>query len=534
MQWFEALLHLALALGVVRLLAGPGLGWLRYSYIAGTGLTVAAGSLLFESWRWQMLPAGVALAGLLACCLRRGDARLGWRVLGAIPLGLLILCSVVLTLAMPMVGPPAPRGPHGVGTFHFSITDAARIERYAPERRRELYVEVWYPADQKSLKDYPVSTLFQSLYEGAYNRTSFLFGYLKRVDTHSHVRAPVARDSGRFPVLLFNHALDFGFPAQNQRLMEHMASHGYVILSIAHPYQTPKVNLAEAGTVFRANHIPGDIVLPRAQLDERLIGSVFARTHDIRQVSRLKALLYPLAEQYLALDEKDRPAFLAGSVASAELQPFRTFVSAELLEDFILYDYVRDNSLTQYWVEDNRFILDSLPTLPEPIPGFTDVLDLEHVGVFGMSYGGSAAGEFCKIDRRCDAGANLDGTQLGAHWNQPVPVPFLMLYNDQHQGGNDFAYFPPTAGFWDYRVKGTGHTDFTDFACLWPILRWTGISGSIRGKRALEILDIVVLNFFDHYLKGAPIQGELHTNIPEIVARRSPVEERSGAGADQP
>lgn len=99
---------------------------------------------------------------------------------------------------------------------------------------------------------------------------------------------------------------------------------------------------------------------------------------------------------------------------------------------------------------------------------------------------------------------NLDGTQFGAHWSQPVPVPFLMLYNDAHQGGNDFAYDPPAAEFWDYRVKGASHTDFTDFAYLWPILRWTGVSGSIEGDRAMDILDTVVLSFFDHYLRGRP------------------------------
>ncbi|NRA59767.1 MAG: hypothetical protein HRU25_02420 [Psychrobium sp.] len=39
----------------------------------------------------------------------------------------------------------------------------------------------------------------------------------------------------KFPVLIFNHGL-YLVAEQNTILMEHLASHGYVIFSIAHPY----------------------------------------------------------------------------------------------------------------------------------------------------------------------------------------------------------------------------------------------------------------------------------------------------------
>jgi hypothetical protein len=95
-----------------------------------------------------------------------------------------------------------------------------------------------------------------------------------------------------------------------------------------------------------------------------------------------------------------------------------------------------------------------------------------------------------------------------------------MLYNDEHQGGNDYAYLPPTSDYWDYRIKGSTHTDFTDFAYLWPILKHVGFAGSIDGMRMMNILNTVQLNFFDHYLKGKAIPGELYTDIPEIVVRK--------------
>ena len=156
----------------------------------------------------------------------------------------------------------------------------------------------------------PVRTLFQELYEGDYTQQSLLFGYLRHIPTHSHVHAPVAApDDGPFPVLLFNHARELGFTSQNQLLMEHLASHGYVIFSIAHPYQSSKVNLGSAGTVTTVSEYPSDMDLPRAELYRGVVGTIYEASHDLDEISALKEVLSPLAEQYFALDERDKRSF---------------------------------------------------------------------------------------------------------------------------------------------------------------------------------------------------------------------------------
>jgi predicted dienelactone hydrolase len=438
---------------------------------------------------------------------------------------LLVSASAFLTHQLPVFTLPEPSGPYGVGTFEYSITDDSRKERYSPARNRELYVEVWYPAAKSALGDFPVRTLFQELYEGDYTRQSLLFGYLKHIPTHSHVHAPVAApDHGQFPVLLFNHALELGFTSQNQLLMEHLASHGYVVLSIAHPYQSSKVNLSSAGTVTTASEYPTDMDLPRAELYRGVVGTIYEASHDLDEISAVKEVLSPLAEQYFALDERDRRSFLSQAVAMEEFRAYRSFISEGLLEDYFFYDYFVQNSLHQYWVEDIQFIADTLGDLQAPIAGFAEAIDTGGFGVFGMSYGGAAAGEFCKVDHRCKAGVNLDGTQFGRHWNEAVSAPFLMLYHEAHQGGNDFAYLPPTHDFWDYGVKGATHFDFTDFTYVWPLFKTLGLTGPIDSMRVIDIMNIVVLNFFDHSLKGETVSGELFSDIPEIVVRHHSVD----------
>lgn len=527
MQFFEVLFLLVLAVGIVRLLLGPMHPLLAQTTIVVVGLGVMLFGLVTEGFRWQMIPAYVGLGLVALASSKKSDTRLGWRALCALPLLALLGASAVLTHELPIFSLPEPSGPYAVGTFEYSITDDSRKERYSPARNRELYVEVWYPAEKSAAAGLPVRTLFQELYDGDYTRQSALFGYLRHIPTHSHVHAPIATpDHGLFPVLLFNHGLEIGFTSQNHLLMEHLASHGYVILSIAHPYQSSKVNLTGAGTITTVSEYPSDIDLPRAELYRGIVGTIYEASRDLREISAVKEALSPLAEQYLALDERDKRAFLSQAVALEEFRAYRHFMSEELLEDYFLYDYFAQDSMLQYWVEDIRFVADTLQGLRPAIGGFTESIDTGALGVFGMSYGGAAAGEFCKIDDRCRAGVNLDGTQFGRRWNQPVSAPFLMLYHEEHQGGNDFAYSPPTHEFWDYGVKGATHFDFTDFTYVWPIFKTLGLTGAIDGMRMIDIVNVVVLSFFDHSLKGKTGSGERFADIPELVVRHHAIAAR--------
>ncbi len=57
-------------------------------------------------------------------------------------------------------------------------------------------------------------------------------------------------------------------------------------------------------------------------------------------------------------------------------------------------------------------------------------------------------------------------------------------------------------------LKAT-HFDFTDFTYVWPLFRTIGYMGSIDAMRMIDIMNTVVLSFFDHSPKGRPVPGEL-------------------------
>jgi hypothetical protein len=45
--------------------------------------------------------------------------------------------------------------------------------------------------------------------------------------------------------------------------------------------------------------------------------------------------------------------------------------------------------------------------------------------------------------------------------------------------------------------------------------------------RMVDIVNIVVLSFFDHSLRGKPVAEELVADIPEIIARQHSIDAQS-------
>ena len=521
MQTFEGLFLLVLAVAIARLVLGPIHPRFSYSTIGLVGLALTVAGMVVEGWRWQMIPAYAGFGLLILGSLKSSPTGIYWRAAGAIPLVLLLATSGFLTHQLPVLSLPAPTGPYSVGTFDYSITDTSRPERYAPERDRELYVEVWYPADKARLAGHRVRSLGEEIYGGDYDIRSFLTGYFRHIPTHSHVAAPVAApEAGAFPVLLFSHGM-MGFTAQNPLLMEHLASHGYVIFSIAHPYQSTKVILANAGTVTLAYDEPKDVEFRLDDMELGLMGRIIEAAETTAEVTEMRTVLYRLADDYSKAQTASAKAMvLEKAVTMPELQRYGSFVTTESLRDYLRYHNEYVSRAVQTWVEDTGFVATSVSDRQWPITGLSEAIDVSGFGVFGMSFGGAAAGEFCKLDSRCRAGANLDGTQLGYHWNKRPSAPFLMFYHEAHQGGNDFAYLPPTHDFWDYTVKGSMHFDFADAIYALPIIKTLGFGGAIDAGRMVEIVNRVQLDFFDHYLKGEPIPPDLHRDLVEVVVDR--------------
>ena len=176
------------------------------------------------------------------------------------------------------------------------------------------------------------------------------------------------------------------------------------------------------------------------------------------------------------------------------------------------------------WTDDTLYLMDELEKiqLGEQDLMLTDKLDLDRIGVFGMSFGGVAAVQVCSEDSRCHAGINLDAglprDYSGRAIESPLNQPFLfMLREDQaamvHTNMNaveNTAY--------GIRVRGTTHLDFTDLFLYLPVLKYTNIFGPIDGYHMIDIIKDYTVAFFDEYLKGesSTLLNDLSPDYPEV------------------
>jgi predicted dienelactone hydrolase len=169
-------------------------------------------------------------------------------------------------------------------------------------------------------------------------------------------------------------------------------------------------------------------------------------------------------------------------------------------------------------VADVRFVLTELAGL-DRAGFFAGRLDLGHVGMFGHSLGGAAAASAMLVDRRIDAGADLDGVLFGAARLRGLSRPFMLM-----SGEPGFAADPNRAGFWrrlrapHYAVdiKGAQHFAFSDLAFFAPELTRANprvgvgsLVGNIGGPATLAAERAYLVAFFDRFLRGSdePLLG---------------------------
>jgi predicted dienelactone hydrolase len=180
-----------------------------------------------EGARWHLAPAyAVTLCVFFACAWPR-DVALG-ALAALLGLGLLGVAAALATI-LPVFRLPTPTGPYPVGTLTMHLVDTSREEqgRNRKSEHRELMVQVWYPAEHAG-----PGQMYRPLAE-----TEFKKSHLALVRTHAAVGVPLARVRERYPVVLFSPSWT-GRRDQNIVQMEELASHGFLVVGVDHPYST--------------------------------------------------------------------------------------------------------------------------------------------------------------------------------------------------------------------------------------------------------------------------------------------------------
>ncbi|MEW2634634.1 hypothetical protein AB0903_24075 [Streptomyces sp. NPDC048389] len=246
---------------------------------AGAVLVPTAAALVLLGPRWQMAPvfAGAALAApfALSPLLRRrtgrrpaGRVRWWWAVPGSAVCLSLIAMGPAAAWALPVPVFPEPSGRYPVGTSVMQWTDPDRPETATadPDDRRTVVGQFWYPAREHPAGAERARYLGRTAREArtvsdALADYAGLPGFLLHGASRAHTRAvpdaEAATGGGAFPVVLFSPGLG-GVRTQNTAWAEELASRGYVVVALDHPYDSAAVVLDDGRTIRTKVAATGD------------------------------------------------------------------------------------------------------------------------------------------------------------------------------------------------------------------------------------------------------------------------------------
>ena len=354
-------------------------------------------------------------------------------------------------------------GKHKVGMVSAILTDESRLEEFEQDGSyREVPIYVYYP------------------------------------------EAPTEKA----PIVFFSHGA-FGYYQSNSSTYMELASHGYVVISMDHPYhsfftkdtdgKTILVNPEFMQSALRiGNAEDGDI--PEEEIFETTREWMKLRMDDmsfvIDEVRRQGA---EFAEQDSAVAAGDAAEGDVGTAAGVET----TGVGNEA-PSFGPAWYVKNDADAQILKE------------------VLSCVDIDRIGLMGHSLGGATS---VTVGRQksdvVDLVIDLDGTMLGEQLSykngeyqypaEAYPVPLLAINNENHQrelekygalyvNGAVLAN-AKDAGYTYF--EGSGHMNFTDLPLISPFLASKLGTGSIDAKQCVEDMNDLILQFCDSHLKEA-------------------------------
>lgn len=285
--------------------------------------------------------------------------------------------------------------------------------------------------------------------------------------------------NGEFPLVIFSHGA-FGYYQSNYSTYAELASHGYVVAALDHPHHA-----------FFTEDSDGNIII----VDNEFIKNAM----EFSNGNKSEEEAFTISQEWMKLRTEDE-SFVLDAIKIAHN-------SGKLNDSF--------------YTENKSEILSLLSKT-----------DIDKIGLIGHSMGGATAVALGRERSDIDAVVDLDGTMLSEIINikngkceyssEPYPVPVLDFrkeedYNEIKQLKNERNYTDSYVFSFayanDYVVenakngrtvvfKNVGHMDFTDLSLFSPFFASMLGKGEVNSEEFLPMMNGIVLNWFDYYLKG--------------------------------
>lgn len=346
---------------------------------------------------------------------RKGEreATKGNQVFRAVGSGLLYTAAMLPAILFPQYKAIVPTGSYHVETALYTWTDESRVETYANTgEKRRVTVQFYYP-----------------------------------------------EQAGRYPLTVFSHGAAAVIESNDSTCRE-LASHGYVVAAVAHPYHAMFVKDADGG------------ITP---IDTEFMSMAMA-------TGGMMALN---AEEKLAL--------------------FQEWIKIRTDDVNFVLDTALQKAAKR---EEGAFVR----------------IDPEHIGLFGHSLGGATCEAVGRQRNDIDAVIVLEGPMLGEYigcdgenflYNtEPYPLPLLDVNSDslRENVAKDYADSQQYVNFYvvqngvdarEITFHNAAHMNFCDLPLVSPPIASLFGVGKRDARECVETMNDMVRNYFDYYLKNA-------------------------------
>ncbi|MDO5154721.1 MAG: hypothetical protein Q4D51_02045 [Eubacteriales bacterium] len=281
-----------------------------------------------------------------------------------------------------------------------------------------------------------------------------------------------AKENETYPLVVFSHGA-FGYYQSNTSTYMELASHGYVVVSVEHPYHSLFTKDTDGKTI---------IVNQQFMQETQYVNSENVTEEEI----------FDCTSKWLELRLED-VNFVMDSIEYAADQ----------------------HTLNDAWFVENDN--------KDVILGVLNQIDCDKIAMMGHSLGGATAVSIGRMRDDIDAVVDFDGTMLGEVVavengkdiikDAPYDVPLLSFDNQEHHDSrlevakqgenyvNNVILEQATNGYSTY-IANTGHMNYTDLPMFSPVLAAMLGTGTVDERECVETMNAITLQFLDSFLKG--------------------------------
>ena len=349
---------------------------------------------------------------------------------------------------------PMPTGKYAVGTKTFTIYNTRKEALDTKgDSMRHIPARIYYPTSKNTTEGLTkAKSLSRSEAMGIKKIFMIPLNYDKMEaagenDSECYVDAPFIKDK-KFPLIVFNHGY-FSYIEGNSFLLIELASQGYVVLTVGHPYEG-------TGTDYDDG------------------------TYTIADKSLANKMYHP---------------YWRGILAAYKLTKYKGTLQeqAEFFEEFQNKYCKFIGNRVDEWITDTNFAVEHAKK------EFAQILDLTNgIGIAGHSQGGAVAYKVCLTDPEYTCGINIDGGLFGDTQGLTMNKPFMQLSCEDNENIVTKGYINHTKPAYKVLFRDMKHMGFADIKYA---LKPGMTAGKLDADLAHKYTCRSFLEFFDCYLR---------------------------------